>query len=285
MNARTFLELGRVSNLPTVWSNALAGVVLAGVVPSTATFVLVGTVASTLYVGGMVLNDAFDAEIDAQERPERPIPSGRVGRKTVFGLGFGLLGAAVVLLLGKAALTGTGWGGVVAALATAGLIVAYDRWHKNNPASPVVMGLCRVGVYAIAAFSCSPSPNPRLAIGAMLLLGYVLGLTYVAKYENKGSLAQRWPLIGLFAPLVVLFPLVRGTLLIRGIFVGFGVWLNRSLGLIKQGKIPGAVGSMIAGISLLDALLIARYGPVSWALVGVGSFLATLLFQRKIAGT
>jgi len=32
-SVKTALELGRVSNLPTVWSNTLAGVVLAGVSP------------------------------------------------------------------------------------------------------------------------------------------------------------------------------------------------------------------------------------------------------------
>ena len=29
----------------------------------------------------MVLNDVFDAEVDAREQPDRPIPSGRVSRR------------------------------------------------------------------------------------------------------------------------------------------------------------------------------------------------------------
>ena len=90
-----YLRLGRVSNLPTVWTNVLAGAVLAGratVGPGRAGRSL-ALALSLFYVGGMYLNDAFDREIDARERPERPIPSGRIGAGEVFALGFGLLGA------------------------------------------------------------------------------------------------------------------------------------------------------------------------------------------------
>jgi 4-hydroxybenzoate polyprenyltransferase len=51
------------------------------------------------YVGGMFLNDAFDREFDARVRPERPIPSGAVSAKRVFGFGFGMLALAVVCVL------------------------------------------------------------------------------------------------------------------------------------------------------------------------------------------
>ena len=62
MNYQTFLKLGRVSNLPTVWTNALAGMVLAGQ-PSVSGFLIVGLALTLFYTGGMWLNDAFDAEI------------------------------------------------------------------------------------------------------------------------------------------------------------------------------------------------------------------------------
>ena len=31
-----------------------------------------------LYLAGMVLNDVYDVEIDRRERPDRPLPSGRI---------------------------------------------------------------------------------------------------------------------------------------------------------------------------------------------------------------
>ena len=65
---------------------------------------------SLFYVGGMYLNDAFDAGIDAVERPERPIPSGQVSAETVFAAGFGMLalGLAVLLWVGYGPIGGTG---------------------------------------------------------------------------------------------------------------------------------------------------------------------------------
>ena len=70
-----------MSNLPTVWTNTLAGVTLAGRRRRRrAAWLLLALAFSLLYTGGMYLNDAFDRDIDARERPERPIPSGRVRR-------------------------------------------------------------------------------------------------------------------------------------------------------------------------------------------------------------
>ena len=76
--AHTYLRLGRVSNLPTVWTNVLAGVALSGARAPAGTAVLLALALSLFYVGGMFLNDAFDREVDTRERPERPIPSGTV---------------------------------------------------------------------------------------------------------------------------------------------------------------------------------------------------------------
>src|SRR5579872_5947815 len=92
---RTFLILGRVSNLPTVWSNCLAGWLLNGG-GSWRRFALLCLGISCLYVGGMFLNDAFDSEFDAQHRPERPIPSGAISVGKVWGWGLGWLLAGLL---------------------------------------------------------------------------------------------------------------------------------------------------------------------------------------------
>src|SRR6202012_4891476 len=94
---RTLLVLGRVSNLPTVWSNCLAGWWLAGgenfkKLP----WLLLGT--SFLYIGGMFLNDAFDVGFDRQRRAERPIPSGQISLATVWKFGFAWLLLGILFL-------------------------------------------------------------------------------------------------------------------------------------------------------------------------------------------
>src|SRR5271169_3469961 len=83
---RTLLVLGRVSNLPTVWSNCLAGWWLGGG-GNLGKLPLLFFGVSALYTGGMFLNDALDVEFDRQRRASRPIPSGRISVDTVWTFG------------------------------------------------------------------------------------------------------------------------------------------------------------------------------------------------------
>src|SRR5882672_10518488 len=94
----TLLRLGRISNLPTVWTNVLAGSVLAaGRLPPDG-IVLILAAMTAYYVGGMYLNDFFDRAIDARDRPGRPIAAGEIRASTVSLIGFGLLAAGTVLM-------------------------------------------------------------------------------------------------------------------------------------------------------------------------------------------
>jgi hypothetical protein len=68
---RDYLLLGRVSNLPTVWTNTLAGAALAGTDVGVGRLTFLALAFSLLYTGGMYLNDAFDRDSDRRERPER----------------------------------------------------------------------------------------------------------------------------------------------------------------------------------------------------------------------
>lgn len=278
------LRLGRISNLPTVWTNVLAGIVLgAGFASPTRTGMLLAAL-SLFYVGGMYLNDAFDRDIDARERPERPIPSGAITAATVFTLGFSMLGGGLALLF----FTGSGWSGAAAGIALGLAIVLYDWKHKNNPLSPVLMGLCRVLVYVAAAFAVTTAVENRLYAGAAVLLFYLIGLTYAAKQENLNRIANLWPLAFLAAPF--LYPLVAGTWTPSAVvlYFMFLAWVLYALShLMVPGRInvPRAVVSLIAGICLLDGLLIALYGGTYLPWIAVGGFALTLGLQRWIPGT
>ena len=100
---RALLVLGRVSNLPTIWSNCLCGWLIGvGLSDSFrmdwAMFAWLASGATAMYLGGMVLNDACDVAFDYEHRPERPIPSGAIEEKTVWYLGVGLLATGTGLL-------------------------------------------------------------------------------------------------------------------------------------------------------------------------------------------
>ena len=52
-----------------------------------------------------------------------------------------------------------------------------------------------------------------------------------------------------------------------------------------RGDVPAAVAALIAGISLLDAMLLAGLGQVVPMLLALGAFALTLLAQRRVSGT
>lgn len=286
MGWRTYLTLGRVSNLPTVWTNVLAGTVLAGVIPPFATLLLLLVALSLFYTAGMFLNDAFDREIDARERPERPIPAGEIAARRVFVLGFGMLAAGLLLLV-PAAAPGARTPTLLSGVALAGVIVLYDVWHKANPFSPLLMGLARALVYVTAGTAVAGRVTPALLAGALVLVAYLIGLTYVAKQETLGRVRNLWPLVFLAAPFLYAAPVVAATPVGAMIYIGFLAWVVYALTLLIRSprRIPRAVVSLIAGIALLDAMLIVLHGAPALAGAAAGGFAATLALQKVVSGT
>ena len=290
MNPAVALRLGRVSNLPTVWTNTLAGIVLAGGQagdPRTGPLMLA---LSLFYVAGMYLNDAYDAEFDARERPERPIPSGRVSADTVFTAGFGMmaLGLALLAWAGYGVAGGTELAPVMGGLGLGAAIVLYNRRHKDNPLSPVLMGLCRVLVYVTAGLAVVPDLPTSLWLGASLLLCYLIGLTYVAKQETLGEVRNLWPLLFLAVPAVYAIAGALESPTVAVLAAGFVLWVGVALWFLRRrrpGDVPRAVVSLIAGIALLDAVLIAEAGGEGIAWLAVLGFLLTLALQRTVPGT
>src|SRR5271154_2575485 len=101
---RPYAQLVRLPNLPT----PLADIALAALAVGSLgyqwpdhwpAFVLLLFASACLYMAGMVWNDFFDVAQDARERPDRPIPSGRVSRRAAGLLGALLLACGILLSL------------------------------------------------------------------------------------------------------------------------------------------------------------------------------------------
>lgn len=291
MNASAALQLGRVSNLPTVWSNALAGLVVAGGDPWRASTFLIIAALSLLYVGGMYLNDAFDRDIDARERTTRPIPAGLVSANTVFAAGFGMLLAGIVIVAWAAAyeLPGSITKPVVASVALAAAILFYDWHHKGNALSPFFMGLCRVLAYVTAGYYSVTEPSFALWIIALVALSYLIGVTYIAKQEALDQIGHLWPLLFLGAPLLYgLTGIARSPVFGGFLLLALACWIGLALRFLKRrakGDVPRAVVSLIAGISLVDSLFLALSGATVAAVLALLCFALTLAMQRWISGT
>jgi hypothetical protein len=289
VSLRVWLELGRVSNLPTVWSNVLAALALSGGLSAEPRVLALGAAFSVFYVGGMYLNDAFDRHIDAVARPTRPIPSGRASAAVVFSVGFGalLLGTLITALVAQ----DTGASVVRATTSSAvlsGCIVFYDIYHKKNPLSPLVMGACRVMIYVAVAYAVSDRLSTALLLGAAALWCHLIGLTYAAKQEALNRLTRLWPLAFLALPALYGAYLATTQPLVWPFLILFAAWVIYALRFLRQGPqraVPQAVVRLIAGISLLDALLIASTGTLLGATIAAACCAMTRVFQRVVPGT
>jgi hypothetical protein len=283
-SAQTLLRLGRVSNLPTVWTNVIAGATLANAAATIAGVAVVGLAMTAFYVGGMYLNDFFDREIDARERPGRPIHAGDIGAGTVSAIGFALLAIGVALLAPFGLLTAI-WG-----LALAAAIVLYDAWHKGNIFAPVIMGLCRALVYLATGAAVSGEIRSTLIMGATALAAHVIGLTYAARQENLNQVGKLWPLFILAGPLLfALSGISGGWPVVIGAFVLCAVDIAALRLLARRATpdaVPRAVSMLIAAICLVDALAVALYGGgIVLACLCASGYVLTRLFQAVIPGT
>ncbi|MDC0065202.1 UbiA family prenyltransferase [Verrucomicrobia bacterium] len=289
---KALLLLGRVSNLPSVWSNCLAAWLLAGgaLVESAdqQRFAWLIAGATLLFLAGMFLNDAFDVQFDREHRPERPIPSGAITAKTVWVLGIGQL------LLGLACLV---WVNTLATLCALGLatsILLYDWLHKRTVWSPMLMGLCRLFLYLLAAATTTEPLGLTVVLCAFALWAYIVGLSNIARREASGGRVNSWPcwLLGLPLALAFALPYWDGGADVswRGVVVAaalYALWTVRSLLFTFKSMMPQhgrTVSGLLAGIVLFDFLLAANQN-IQMGVVFFGLFGLALLFQRYIPAT
>ncbi len=279
---RTLFVLGRVSNLPTVWSNCLAAWLLGGGGTHWGRFGLLCVGATLLYIGGMYLNDAFDANFDAQHRRERPIPSGQISPRAVWQRGGGLL------VLGLVTIAPLGVTPFLNAVLLALCIILYDAVHKLVTFSPVLMAMCRFFLYVTASSAPTGAATGAAVWAGMAMAAYITGLSFIARKESTGMRAQIWPLVFLIAP-VLLALLVNDGARLRDVAVIATVlvlWSARSLrsAFSAQRNIGRSVSGLLAGIVWVDWLAVADQSRERGAAF-IALFLLALLFQRFVPAT
>ena len=274
---QTLPVLGRVAHLPTVWSNCLAGWWLGGggnywKLP----FLLLGV--SVLYTGGAFLNDAFDAETDQRQRPERPVPAGKIPRLLVWRLGFGQLVLGIFLLLFCGQLAAG------AAFFLALCILLYNFSHQFFTASPGLLGACRFWVYVIAGAAGAGGLNGwPLFAGAALAL-YVAGTGHVLPRGNLRGAAPFWAPLLLAAPVILAMTMNTGGFRLRAVWVSLILVLWTARGVWKVflgGEFNAAhtAANLLAGIVFVDWLAVTPNCPWWWQLVFPALFALAKLLQ------
>jgi 4-hydroxybenzoate polyprenyltransferase len=289
--AADYADLIRLPNVFTAPPDVLAGVALAvalGVTPSLPTVVGLCLASALVYAAGTTLNDVADAAEDRRHRPNRPIPSGRVGRIEALSIGAGLLVAGVAL---AAAVGGTLPGSTAAALALA--VALYDGLLKGGPAGFLAMGAAR-GLNVLLGLSVAGSAafDGLAPLFPAVVVVYVAALTRMAEAETGGGEASAVALTGaaatVAAMVVAVVASLLGTtatgLLATAVAACFLAWDWRALAPAMADPTPAnvgpAVGTCVLGIVLLDAAVAVVAGPAFAAAVAAFLVPATVLSRQ-----
>jgi 4-hydroxybenzoate polyprenyltransferase len=270
------LQLARPANLPTAMADIGAGFSAGffatqltweqgpALLPSLGLLLMASV---CLYGGGVAFNDVFDANLDRTERPERPIPSGRV----TFGEAIALAGT--LLLLGVVLAFLVSFSAGMFALAIAGCAVLYDAWGKHQRWwGPVNMGLCR-GLNLLLGASLFPGAVETIGYIAVIPVVYIAAITMISRGEVHGKNLQALKAGALMYGLVMAMLIFIGlqqplnhflfSLPFLGLFA-FLVYppLFKAIGLMQPAYIGKAVKAGVIALITLDATMAAMF--VGW---------------------
>ena len=181
-----YLQLMRPANLVTAIADILAGLSLAKFIFSTdtssiQTIILLCIATVGLYGGGVVFNDVFDADLDAIERPERAIPSGKVSKQNATILGISLL------IIGVFCASVVSFQSMIVAFCVAILALVYNKFGKHHAfLGPINMGLCRGG-NLLLGMSVIISPLQELWWIGIIPMLYIAAITMISRGEVHGG--------------------------------------------------------------------------------------------------
>jgi len=183
-------------------------------------FLCIAAASALLYTAGIVLNDVFDIDIDREERPERPLPSGAISLPIARAFGLVLLGLGVLAAWIGGLIFGTDaaapWRSGLLATLLAALVALYDAWLKRTPLGPLGMGACRflnvllgmsLAVEHTAGWPLGYGPAELLAAGGIGV--YIVGVTWFARNEVEES--ATFPLMAAIGVMVLGAVLLAGS--------------------------------------------------------------------------
>lgn len=295
---RRFLPYFQLCRMPAVFSaiaDICCGYALTHLDPPTLepypVFALLVLASCGLYLAGMVLNDVFDRHIDAQERPRRPIPSGRVSVSSAVRL------AVILLIVGNVAAVCASFTSGCIALILTGAILAYDGGLKNTILGPLVMGSCRffnilLGASAVGGFA-EVFTVPQVTIAAGMGI-YITGVTIFSRQEAATSsrmmLALGMGVINLGLAFLVGFmlnfptPLRSKELAVVGLAAIISIIDGRILGSVLQpspGRVQATVKTLLMSLMSLNAIIIFHATGSPELAVGVIAMLLPAMYLGR----
>jgi 4-hydroxybenzoate polyprenyltransferase len=281
---RAWSRLLRLPNLLTVPGDPIAGFLLVthgNGRPLSAAWAAAASLC--FYVAGLIVNDLCDIDVDRQERPDRPLPSGQIRPFAAGVIALALLGAGqgFCRLLDPRAW----WIGLLLALT----IFLYNLGFKNIPAlGPLTMGACRglsvlLGASAVSAIEPLP---PSLFLAVATITGYIAAVAHIARREMAEIPVggERWvPAFVLVFGFALIFRIqtlgsissllgFSGSFLLAGM-VSLAVAHRLEAASRPERKkgtpslVPRLIGLLLSGLLLIQAGLIMVSGAGKWGIL------------------
>ncbi|MEX2347310.1 MAG: UbiA-like protein EboC [Balneolaceae bacterium] len=295
---RASLELMRPANIVTAFADILAGFAAVGgfilisesglvVSPSGLMWLLLSTFG--LYGGGVVFNDVFDAELDAKERPERAIPSGRISKQGASFLG------AVLYAIGMSAAFQVNSAAFVISSAIVLCTLIYDAKAKHSVVwGPFFMGLCRGGNLLLGC-SIIPLMLPQVWFLAFIPVIYIASITLVSQGEVTGGNRYHGHIaVGMISlvtvgllylsviPAFELLPSIPFLLLFVGMVFPPFISAARKP---DASHIKQAVKRGVISLVLINSVIAAGFSGLFLGLIVFGLFLLSIYLSRVFAVT
>lgn len=287
---RAFAELTRPANVVTALSDIMAGLAIVGFTFGRLDYqfypaLFLGLSSMCLYAGGVVFNDIFDHELDATERPERALPSGRIKRTEAVAGGILLLSVGIFLAFWQSRLSG-----IIAILIT--LLALFYDWKGKHMRifGPINMGLCRaynlllgMSVYELGVLEHFPV--------ILIPLIYIAAITLVSRGEVHGGKATTLYFAGFLFLLVhasqlyfaekiefaLVFVLAHFILIFRKLSIAIVEPIGKNIGLtVKTGVLT---------LILMNAAWVASSGQWIMALFVLALLPVSLGLAKKFAVT
>jgi 4-hydroxybenzoate polyprenyltransferase len=311
----SYLRLFRAPNVFTAAADVAMGFVFVNAsIESWIPLVCLLGASCLLYTAGMVLNDVFDFETDARERPDRPIPSGQISLAWARWLGFEFLVIGVVLgwCAGFADVAlSSPWRSGAVATCLAACVLLYDGVLKNTVVAPLAMGACRffnvlLGMSVGAVAINGTEVVAGFAVSHLMVAGgiglYISGVTWFARTEaktsNRGLLIWGTALMAAGIGMLALFPMVQETQIAYRLDKEY-VWpmvlfmltftiLRRCVFAIitpQPNRVQAAVKQCIFSIIVLDATVCLFVADWFWAVAVLALLAPMLLFGKWVYST
>ena len=295
---KNYLTLVRFPNLFTLPSNILAGYFSSNTYSEIEinTIILVILSSACLYAAGVIFNDVADRKIDRKERPNRPIPSGKITQRSAIILALLLMAISITVSYLISAAT------LIVVFILISTIMLYDFVLKNSLFGPAVMGATRVLNILLGA-----SPNLsilivgqfddglyRLCLVCFSEFVYIAGISALSRYEThkNSTFHLRW-----FHTMPFLLPLSIGVYTASvGLFNGnswiylfiFGSFILSTLKFATSSKpmanslVQKIISLLIVGIIVHDTVYIG--GSLDSWYLGLGTYvflIPTLILSKK----